>query len=108
MQFQLDFLFKAGAGYDELVALIQSNPRYVFEVTSRDKIDKRTKRSKVEGWVEVSHKQHAGAIRLSKNNGVCRASVTDESGGLKLIGAWTSWLANNASDLIAGLVIRFE
>ncbi len=108
MQFQIDFLFKAGAGYDELVALIQSNPRYVFEVTGQDKIGKRTNRSKVEGWVEVSHKQHVGAIRLSKSNGVCRASVTDESGGLKLIGAWTSWLANNASDLIAGLVIRFE
>jgi hypothetical protein len=91
-----------------LVDLIQSNPRYVFEITGRDKIDKRTNRSKVKGWVEVSHKQHAGTIRLSKNRGVCRATVTDESGGLKLIGAWTSWLANNASDLIAGLDVRFE
>jgi len=42
MEFQLDFLFKAGAGYDELVALIQSNPRYVFVITDRDKIDKRS------------------------------------------------------------------
>jgi hypothetical protein len=29
MDFEIDFLFKTGAGYDELVALIQGNPRYV-------------------------------------------------------------------------------
>jgi hypothetical protein len=108
MQFQLDFMFKAGAGYDDLVALIQSNSRYVFEVSGQDKIDKRTTRSKMEGWVKISHKQHGGTIKLTKNNGVCQASFTDESGGLKLIGAWTSWLASNASHLIAGVIVRFE
>jgi hypothetical protein len=105
--FEVDFLFKHGAGYDDLVTLIQSNPKYVFEVVGQDKTDRRTKKAKESGWVEIRHKQHPGAIRLTKNLGVCRASVRDQSGGLKLIGAWTSWLASNASDLMSGLDVRF-
>jgi hypothetical protein len=64
--------------------------------------------AKETGWVQISHKQHSGFIKLSKNLGVCRASIRDQSGGLKLIGAWTSWLASNASHLISGLDLRFE
>jgi hypothetical protein len=37
---------------------------------------------------------------------VCRAVARDNSGGLKLIGAWTSWVASNASRLISGLDLR--
>jgi hypothetical protein len=81
MDFQIDFIFRTGAGYDDLVALIQANPRYVFEIWTQDKIDKRTTKSKDRGWVEIKHKQHSGVIKLSKSHGVCRASVTDESGG---------------------------
>jgi hypothetical protein len=110
VNFEIDFLFKAGAGYDDLVNLIRSNPRFVFEVVKQDKIDKRTKVAKETGWVKVRHKQHKGShrgtIKLSKNLGVCRASVRDQSGGMKLIGAWTSWLASNASDLVSGLDVR--
>jgi hypothetical protein len=106
MDFQIDFLFRTGSGYDELVTLIQANPRYVFYISKQDKIDKRTKKAKERRWVEVSHKQHTGVIKLSKNLGICRASVNDQSGGLKLIGAWISWLASNASHLIAGLDLR--
>ncbi|MGD9850434.1 MAG: hypothetical protein AB7T38_04120 [Nitrospirales bacterium] len=43
-----------------------------------------------------------------KRHGVCRATITDTSGGLKLIGAWTSWLGSNAPHLISGLDLRFE
>jgi hypothetical protein len=111
MKFEIDFLFKTGAGYDQLLELIQSNPRYVFEIVKQDKIDKRTKKAKETGWVEVRHKQynksHRGIIKISKNLGVCRTSVLDQSGGSKLIGAWTSWLASNASHLISGLDVRF-
>lgn len=107
MDFQIDFLFKAGACYDDLVNLIKGNPRYVFEVLKQDKTDKRTRKAKDTGWVLIGHKRHSGVIKLSKNCGVCRAEVRDESGGLKLIGAWTSWLATNASLLISGLDIRF-
>jgi hypothetical protein len=106
MDFEIDFLFRTGTGYDELVALIQANPRYVFYISKQDKIDKRTKKAKERGWVEVSHKQHTGVIKLSKKLGVWRASVNDQSGGLKLIGAWISWLASNASHLLAGLDLR--
>ncbi|HEY7330962.1 MAG TPA: hypothetical protein VH592_25215 [Gemmataceae bacterium] len=106
MDFQIDFLFKTGAGYDDLVNLIQGNPRYVFEILKQDKIDKRTKKSRESGWVQIGHKQHAGYIKLTKDNGVCRAAVHDDSGGLKLIGAWTSWMASNASHLISGLDLR--
>ena len=106
MNFHIDFLFRTGAGYDELVTLVQANPRYVFYISKQDRRDKRTKKAKEKGWVEISHKQHDGVIKLSKNRGVCRASVTDESGGLKLIGAWVSWLASNAPHLIAGLDLR--
>jgi len=106
-EFKLDFLFREGAGFDKLVALIESNPRYVFKITKREKIDKRKKRSKDEGWVEVTHENYKGKILLSKNNGVCKATVTDTDSSL-LIGAWTSWLARNASGLISGLDIRFE
>jgi hypothetical protein len=90
MEFQMDFLFKTGAGYDALVSLIQGNSRYVFFVSKQDKIDKRTKKSKETGWVEICHKQHDGSIKLSKDHGVCRATIDDQSGGMKLIGAWTS------------------
>jgi hypothetical protein len=111
VDFEIDFLFKTGAGYDSLVNLIRSNPKYVFEVFKQDKRDKRTKKAKEAGWVEIRHKQHKnshrGVIRLTKSLGVCRASVRDGSGGFKLIGAWTSWLASNASDLISGLDVRF-
>ena len=107
MKFEIDFLFKAGTGYDDLVRLIGSNPKYVFEITKQDKIDKRTTRSKELGWVEIKHKQHSGVIKLTKDHGVCCAALRDESGGLKLIGAWTSWLASNASDLLSGLDVRF-
>ena len=106
MDFEIEFLFRTGAGYDDLVGLIQANPRYVFEVSKQDKFDKRTKKAKDKGWVELTHKQHSGVIKLSKSLGVCRASVSDQSGGLKLIGAWTSWLASNASHLISGLDLR--
>jgi hypothetical protein len=106
MNFHIDFLFRIGSGYDELVALIQANPRYVFYISKQDKHDKRTKIARERGWAEVSHKQHSGVIKLSKSGGVCRASVTDQSGGLKLIGAWVSWLASNAPHLIAGLDLR--
>jgi hypothetical protein len=108
MRFHIDILFKNRAGYDELVALIGANPRYVFSIARRDRADKRTRRAHLRGWAEVRHKQHAGIIKLIKDRGVCAAEVDDESGGLKLIGAWTSWLASNASDLIHGLDIRIE
>jgi hypothetical protein len=111
MDFEIDFLFKAGASYDDLVALIRSNPRFVFEVAKQDKIDKRTRKAKETGWAEIRHKQHnnshRGSIKLSKKSGVCRAAVRDEAGGMKLIGAWTSWLASNASELLSGLDVRF-
>ncbi|MDR4494431.1 MAG: hypothetical protein AB7P17_15925 [Nitrospirales bacterium] len=108
MDFQVDFIFRSGAGYDDLVALIQANPRYVFGIWKQDKIDKRTTKSRDRGWVEIKHKQHSGVIKLSKRHGVCRASITDTSGGLKLIGPWTSWLGSNAPHLISGLDLRFE
>lgn len=69
MKFKIDFLFKTGAGYDDLISLIQSNPRYVFKVTKEDKTDKRTRKLKEMRWVEISHKQHAGVIKLPKNKG---------------------------------------
>jgi hypothetical protein len=107
MNFQIDFLFRSGAGYDDLIELIQGNPRYVFTISKQDRIDKRTKKAKEKGWVELSHKQYKeGVIKLFKNQGICRASVTDDSGGLRLIGAWISWLASNASELLAGLDVR--
>ncbi len=108
MDSPIDFLFRAGFGYDDLVELIQSKPRYVFHIWKQEKIDKRTTKSKETGWVELRHRQHAGAIKLSKSFGVCRASISDRSGGLKLIGAWTSWLGSNAADLVSGLDLRFQ
>jgi hypothetical protein len=107
MDFQIDFIFRTGAGYDNLVALIQGNPRYVFEISKQDSIDKRTKKAKQKGWVEIRHKRHRGLVKLSKSFGVSRASVSDQSDGMKLIGAWIGWLASNASDLIAGVDVRF-
>ena len=106
MEFHVDFLFKAGAGYDELVSRIQANPRYVLYVFKQDKMDKRTKAAKLKGWVEIRHKQHAGVIKLVKRRGTCTASVKDESQALQLIGALTSWVARNAGDLVSGLDIR--
>lgn len=108
MDFQIDFIFRTGAGYDDLVLLIQSNPRYVFEIWKQDKIGKRTKKAKDTGWAKIRHKQHDGLLKLSKNAGMCRASVRDQSGGLKFVGAWISWLGSNASHLVAGLDLRFE
>jgi hypothetical protein len=108
MEFEIDIMFRAGASYDDLVSLIEANPKYVFYIAKQDRIDKRTKRAKESGWIEVRHKNalHKGVIRLSKKQGVCRASVRDQSGGLKLIGAWTSWLFSNGSELISGLDLR--
>jgi hypothetical protein len=108
MEFQVDIMFRTGASYDDLVRLIDANPKYVFYVSKQDKIDKRTKKAKEIGWAEIRHKNalHKGVIKLSKSQGVCRALVRDQSGGLKLIGAWTSWLFSNGSDLISGLDLR--
>jgi hypothetical protein len=110
MDFQIDFIFKSGASCDDLVARIKDNPQYIFEIKVQDSIDKRTTRAKETGWVKIRHKNkhHKGTIKLTKSDGVCRASVSDQSGGMKLIGAWASWLASNACDLISGLGIRFE
>jgi len=108
MQFHIDLLFRAGKGYDDLVARIEENPRYVFGIAKQGKTDKRTKKARLKGWAEIRHKQHAGVIKLVKNRGVCRADVEDESGGLKLIGAWTSWLASRADDLIYGIDVRTD
>jgi hypothetical protein len=77
-------------------------------VSKQDKIDKRTKKSKETGWVELGHKQHDGVIKRSKDRGVCRAAISDQSGGMKLIGAWTSWLASNASEMISGIDLRID
>lgn len=108
MHFEIDLIFRSSHGYDDLVARVLSNPRFVFEVWKQDKIDKRTRKSKEKGWVELRHKQHGGFVKLSKESGVCSASVNDESGGLKLIGAWISWLGSNAADLLSGLDVRFK
>lgn len=110
MTFHIDLIFKSGSSYDTLVALIEGNPRFIFAIKRQDKIDKRTKKSKETGWVEIKHanKSYKGVVKLTKNGGVCRATVNDQSGGLRLIGAWTSWLASNASDLISGVDVRFE
>jgi hypothetical protein len=106
MNFHIDFLFRIGSGYDELVALIQANPRYVFTSRSRISVISAPKTREKGGGLKSATNRHNGVIKLSKNRGVCRASVTDESGGLKLIGAWVSWLASNAPHLIAGLDLR--
>jgi hypothetical protein len=108
MRFEIDFLFKAGSGYDELVQLIGSNYRYVFEISKQDKIDKRTTKSKETGWTDVTHKRHAGVVKLKKNNGVCTAEIKDDSGGHQLIGSWTSWIASNASHMVSGMNLRFR
>ena len=110
MDFQIDFIFRAGAGYGDLVKLIQGNPRYAFKILKQDRIDKRTKKAKETGWVEIRHKnkRYKGIIKLSNKLGICRASVSDQSGGMQLIGAWISWLASNAGKLIAGLDLRFQ
>jgi hypothetical protein len=109
MDFEIDFLFRMGKGYDDLVSLIQGNPRFAFEIWKQDKIDKRTKKAKESGWVEIKHKnkRYKGTIKLTKHAGICRAAVTDRSGGMQLIGAWTGWLASNASDLLSELDLRF-
>jgi hypothetical protein len=108
MQFHIDLLFRSGKGYDDLVSRIGENPRYVFGIHKQDQRDKRTRKGRQKGWAEIRHRQHAGVIKLVKDEGVCRACVEDESGGLKLIGAWTSWLASRTSDLIYGIDIRIE
>jgi len=105
--FRVEFLFKAGAGYDELLSLLRSNPRFVFCVHSEDSIDKRTKKSKVKGWARIKHKQHHGEVKLAKDSGRCTGEITDRSPAMKLTGAWVSWLANNASELIYGVDVRF-
>ncbi|HNP30952.1 MAG TPA: hypothetical protein PKK23_18050 [Nitrospirales bacterium] len=56
----------------------------------------------------IKRKQQNGVIKLGKRHGVCRATITDTSGGLKLIGAWTRWLGSNVPHLISGLDLRFE
>ncbi|HBP90577.1 MAG TPA: hypothetical protein DD706_23145 [Nitrospiraceae bacterium] len=54
MEFHIDIIFRSGAGYDDLVGLIQANPRYVFGIWKQDKIDKRTMKSKDRGWVVLN------------------------------------------------------
>lgn len=44
MRVDMEFLFLSGAGYDELVKRLTSNPRFVFKVVGESRIDKRTKR----------------------------------------------------------------
>lgn len=105
---ELDHLFMMEKGYDDLVALIESNPRFVFYVFKKDSIDRRTKKSRVMGWTKVRHVKHAGLIKLTKKNGRCICTIDDKSGGNQLTGSWISWIASNAPHLIYGINLRFE
>jgi hypothetical protein len=108
MDFQIDFLFRVGAGYDQLIErmrLVQKSPHSVFTISNEAKVDKRFKKAKEIGWVEISHKRYNGVIKLLKSLGVCRGFVDEQADG-KFIGAWVSWLARNATDLMSGFDIR--
>jgi hypothetical protein len=107
MQVKMDMLFRSEAGYDQLVERLQSNPKFVFEVAGQDRRDKRTRESKTIGWVKLEHKKMNGAAVLHKRAGVCWCVVNDKAEG-RLLGAWISWLARNATDLLWGLDSRFE
>jgi hypothetical protein len=106
MPAQIDFLFAQGAGYEDLVERIQSNPRFVFYVKKADRIDKRTRRAKVKGWAKIEHKRYEGAIWLDKSHGRCSAEIEGDETG-EFTGSWVSWIIRNAPDLIYGLDLRF-
>ena len=92
--YKVDILFRSGKGYDELPGLIYGNPRYVFKVWKEDTTDKRTRKSRIKGWARLRHSRYweKGEVKLLKANGRCFAEITDETGGLQLVGSWVSWL----------------
>lgn len=108
--FRMDFLFKAGKGYEDLLDLVRSNPRFVFSVHREDTTDKRRRLARVKGWARLRHDRyrHKGEVKLVKDHGRCFAEITDNSGGLQVVGAWVSWLASNAGDIVHGVDIRYE
>jgi hypothetical protein len=105
MELYMEFLFRGGAGYDELVERIKSNPKFAFTVAAQARVDKRTTKAKLKGWTKLAHKGYQGQVKLVKDQGYCRSEIHDEAGG-KLLGAWTSWIARNASDLVCGMDLR--
>lgn len=106
MQVKMDMLFRSEAGYDKLVEHLQSNPKFVFEVAGQDRRDRRTRKAKTTGWVRLEHKRMNGAVTLHKHDGACWCIIDDEAEG-RLLGAWVSWLARNATDLLWGCDSRF-
>lgn len=108
--YRMDFLFKSGNGYEELVDLIRSNPRFVFRVHREDTTDKRRRLARVRGWVVLRHRRYGakGEVKVIKDHGRCFAEITDDTGSLQVVGSWVSWLASNASELVHGVDVRFE
>jgi hypothetical protein len=106
MMVKMDLLFRSDAGYDQLVERLQSNPKFVFEVTGQDRRDKRTRKAKTTGWVKLEHKRMTGVVELRKHDGVLDCTVNDTAEG-RLFGAWLSWLGRNATDLLWGCDCRF-
>lgn len=106
--FHVDYMFRAGKSYDDLLDLIRSNPRYVFFIHAECRRDKRTKKARLKGWAKIHHKKHEGEVKLIKERGRCFTEIDDMSGGHQLLGAWLAWLASNAADLVYGVDVRFE
>ena len=104
---QIEVLFRNGFGYDDLIAKMNSNSKFIFYVLKTDSTDKRTKKAKVKGWTKVAHKKYGGDITIRKDNGRCSVEIDDKSESQQLSGAWINWLRNQTQDLIFGMDIRF-
>ncbi len=44
-----ELLFCDGKGYEDLVLLLQSNPRFVFKIHTEDRTDRRTRQARLKG-----------------------------------------------------------
>ncbi len=90
-KYEVDLSFKYGFSVDDLNNRLRSNPRYIFVSHTATK-----KKDTIYKW---THKMYAGTVKLCKEKGKFWVIVRTPSRN-QLLGAFVSWLFNNAEDLI--------
>ena len=97
-----DLVFVQGKGLDDLLDLLKTNPRFVFQMTRR-------KRGR-EGHAVWEHKQqvtHKGEVKLMQSGGRFSGQIRDRSNGM-LTGAFLGWIVRNACHLVYRIEFRMQ
>jgi len=103
----LDLVLNQGLSIDHLTDLLRSNPRYVFTCdlpAQRRKVPRHEASRITYRWI---HKRYGGEVKLKKQDNTFWAEIVAENEG-QLVGAFVSWLINNARQIVCRIDIRID